>query len=85
MECPICFENKDPVHLTCGHHMCATCKCEWFKRSSTCPICRTRIFSSRDEMIMYKMIAAMKEMSNQGQSSFNILQVMMLLTLNIIN
>ncbi|KAL9651622.1 hypothetical protein ABK040_001567 [Willaertia magna] len=39
LECSICMDSKKEVVLNCGHCLCQECS----KRSTICPICRTRI------------------------------------------
>jgi len=52
-ECPICFENKDMIVISCGKHkVCFDC---WKKMSETknrplpltCPLCRESIWKRR--------------------------------------
>jgi len=42
-ECPICINKLDSkiVRLTCGHTYHYHCIYEWFRKSATCPLCRT--------------------------------------------
>jgi hypothetical protein len=40
MACPVCFEEKSLVRLTCQHSFCAECLHEW---NTTCPLCRKPI------------------------------------------
>jgi hypothetical protein len=45
-ECPICYELRNSVFLSCGHGFCYDCIEEWSKTKETtilhvsCPICR---------------------------------------------
>ena len=42
-DCPICINKLDSkiVRLTCGHTYHYYCIYEWFRKSATCPLCRT--------------------------------------------
>jgi len=40
MACPICFEEKSLVRLTCNHSFCNECLREW---NITCALCRKPI------------------------------------------
>lgn len=45
-ECPICFEDMKPdtvMVLPCGHEFHLKCLREWWKRKTTCPMCRVDI------------------------------------------
>lgn len=56
--CCICyneysFANKhpraeDPVQLTCGHILGATCIARWLETNSTCPLCRAQLRIQND-------------------------------------
>ena len=48
-DCPICMETIDSATAywtTCKHAFHKECIESWMKRSSTCPLCRTRIMSA---------------------------------------
>lgn len=40
LECTVCFEPTEHVLWPCGHHMCPACTERWWRRSTTCPVCR---------------------------------------------
>lgn len=42
-ECPVCREDKKPIPLGCGHHLCTNCARRLYLTSETnfaCPCCR---------------------------------------------
>ena len=44
--CPICIQyvRADGVRLeACGHTFHGSCLVEWFRRATTCPMCRTEL------------------------------------------
>lgn len=48
-DCPICFDNKDMIEISCGKHkLCLDCWKNWSKTSTqiplTCPFCRNSIW-----------------------------------------
>jgi len=48
LECVICMETMDitvQVTTNCGHAYCTDCIGEWLEKSTTCPHCRTEIFT----------------------------------------
>lgn len=46
-DCSICLEKIEIAHKTeCGHIFCKSCIEEWYKRNSTCPLCRKKITHS---------------------------------------
>lgn len=56
--CSICMDNIEPpniLSLECNHTYHATCIAQWFRKKSTCPLCR------RDEDEALKEAAAMEE------------------------
>jgi hypothetical protein len=44
MACPICFEEKSLVRLTCNHSFCDECLREW---NVSCALCRKPIQRAR--------------------------------------
>ena len=47
-ECAICMDAIDPVsHVTtnCGHAFCKGCIHEWLESNTTCPNCRTQVYT----------------------------------------
>jgi hypothetical protein len=43
-DCPVCFENRDIIEISCGNHnICYDCWKEWTKKYNqfplTCPLC----------------------------------------------
>lgn len=46
-ECPICYVNKRMEKLKCGHEICCGCSKTWFKKSTTCPLCREVVKESQ--------------------------------------
>lgn len=48
-DCPICFNNKDMIEISCGkHNICLECWKEWAEKSTqiplTCHFCRNPIW-----------------------------------------
>ena len=46
-ECPVCYENRKLVKLSCDHGFCKKCSDKWLSTHSTCPICRKYVKSIR--------------------------------------
>jgi len=41
-ECCICYDTTEIVKTQCDHTLCMNCMKQWMRRSTSCPMCRTR-------------------------------------------
>ena len=41
-ECCVCYDTTEIVKTECDHTLCMNCMKEWTRRSTSCPMCRTR-------------------------------------------
>lgn len=41
-ECCVCYETTEIVKTQCEHTLCIDCMKQWMRRSTSCPMCRTR-------------------------------------------
>ena len=41
-ECCVCYDTTEIVKTGCDHTLCRTCLKQWTRRSTSCPMCRTR-------------------------------------------
>ena len=42
VECCVCYETTEIVKTGCDHALCMICLKQWTRRSTSCPMCRTR-------------------------------------------
>lgn len=65
-DCSICFECKEDKklkYLSCKHSFHVKCINKWLKKNDTCPLCRTPVAMTIDEMID-KILAEMRILSD---------------------
>ena len=52
MECVICLKNNKKFYKLkrCNHSFHKKCIIQWFEKSLSCPICRTRIYQPNSKL-----------------------------------
>ena len=68
-ECAICFEVQNcgdlAIRLVCGHCFHQKCCIPWFKKNTTCPVCRLEVDPSADSAKMSEQEVSEREKHQQ--------------------